>query len=313
MKRSLLFLLLLAAGLHSRAQDSLYHQTEVVLATAQDTIRGTLAIPRSGGKHVVALLIAGSGPTDRNGNNPMARNAALQLLADTLAKRGIATLRYDKRGIGASAPAMGKESDLRFEHYINDAAGWIRLLKKDKRFSKVYVIGHSEGSLIGMASAAGTQGFISIAGAGFPAGEVLKKQLASLPEKMRETSRLLVDSLQSGHTVSSAPITLYSLFRPSVQPYLISWFRYDPRVLVRTLRMPVLVLQGTNDLQVTVEDADALKAANPRARMLLIPGMNHVLRIVPSDTKENMKSYGDASRPLAPELVKAILDFLTKK
>jgi pimeloyl-ACP methyl ester carboxylesterase len=296
-----------------RAQDSAYRQVEVSLATDHDTLRGTLAIPRTRGRHPVALLIAGSGPTDRNGNNPMARNAALQLLADTLARRGIASLRYDKRGIGGSAKAMGKEADLRFEHYIHDAEGWIALLKKDRRFSNVYVIGHSEGSLIGMAAAAGTQGFISVAGAGFPAGDVLRKQLASLPEKMRETSLNLLDSLRNGLTVSSAPGTLYSLFRPSVQPYLISWFRYDPRAVIKTLQMPVLILQGTNDLQVSVEDAEALSASKPGAKLLLIPGMNHVLRIVPADTKENMKSYGDPARPLAPELVKAILDFVQRK
>ncbi|MDB5196179.1 MAG: alpha/beta fold hydrolase [Flaviaesturariibacter sp.] len=260
----------------------------------------------------VALIIAGSGPTDRNGNNPMAKNASLELLSDALSNAGIATLRYDKRGIVASAAAMKSESELRFDDYVQDAAGWVKLLKSDKRFSKVYVIGHSEGSLIGMLASKTAAGFISIAGAGFPAQEILKKQLNTLPENLKTQSFSLIDSLSAGFTVSSAPLTLYSLFRPSVQPYMISWFKYNPRQLIKSLTAPVLLLQGTNDLQVTVEDARALKEAKPEAKLVLIENMNHVLRIVEGDRNANLKTYSNASLPLAPQLSESIIQFIKK-
>lgn len=311
--KTFLFLLLSFVSISLLAADSTYRQTEIVLKTATGDIRGTLAIPNGKGKFPVALIIAGSGPTDRNGNNPAAKNAAYQLLADTLAKAGIATLRYDKRGIAASAAAMKSESSLRFNDYVQDAAEWVKLLKADKRFSKVYVIGHSEGSLIGMLASKTADGFISVAGAGFPAQDILKKQLATLPEEMKTKSYDLLDSLSAGHTVSSAPLVLYSLFRPSVQPYLISWFGYDPRQLIQSLKAPVLIIQGTNDVQVSVEDAQALKTAKPEARLVLIENMNHILRMVDGDRNANLKTYNDASLPLAPQLTESIIGFIKKK
>src|SRR6476469_1360645 len=130
--------------------DSAFNETPVVLHTATGDLFGTLMLPANFSKGPVALIIAGSGPTDRNGNNPVMKNESLRMLAQGLATHAIASLRYDKRGIAESKAAMKGEANLRFEDYIKDAQDWIDLLKKDKRFTKVVVIGHSEGSLIGM-------------------------------------------------------------------------------------------------------------------------------------------------------------------
>ena len=123
-------------------------QTETIvnLESKNGTLEGSLLLPESKTGIPVALIIAGSGPTDRDGNNPAMKNNSLKLLANALSVNGIASLRYDKRGIGKSQKAGGKEEDLRFDHYISDAKGWLSLLRTDERFKEVIVIsdGHAE-------------------------------------------------------------------------------------------------------------------------------------------------------------------------
>jgi hypothetical protein len=293
--------------------DTTYAESAIVLHTATGDIYGTLTLPATSGKTPVALLIAGSGPTDRNGNNPMMKNESLRLLAYGLAKNKIASLRFDKRAVGESKGAAKSETDLRFEDYINDAKGWIELLKKDNRFSKVAVVGHSEGSLIGMIAAAGlADGYVSIAGAGKSADKILKEQLANQPQMVKDSSFPIIDSLVMGKTVQQVNPTLFALFRPSVQPYMISWFRYDPQVEIKKLTIPILVIQGTNDIQVSVEDAKLLAKANDHARLVLIQNMNHIFKMVEGDKKANFATYSDPSLPISEELVSSITDFIIK-
>jgi pimeloyl-ACP methyl ester carboxylesterase len=262
----------------------------------------------------VVLLIAGSGPTDRDGNSAMlpGKNDSLKMLAEGLAAKGIASLRYDKRGIGESRSAMTAEQELRFETYIDDAAAWAKQLKKDPRFSKVVIVGHSEGALIGAVAArkAAAAAYVSIAGVGRPADAVLRAQLmGKLPPDLRETSDRILGALKDGNTVTEVPASLAALYRPSVQPYLISWFRYDPAEEVKKLTIPVLIVQGTTDMQVSVDDARALAAAKPDPKLEIIEGMNHVLKMVADPTKQ-VASYSDPSLPVAPRLVDAIAGFV---
>ena len=294
--------------------DTTYTETNVVLHTASGDIAGTLTIPANApAKLPVALIIAGSGPTDRNGDNPMMKNESLQKLAYGLAAKNIASLRFDKRGIGESKAAGKTEADLRFEDYINDARSWIEWLKKDKRFSKVFVAGHSEGSLIGMIAAYNTaQGYISIAGAGRSADKILKEQLAAQPAVVKDSSFPIIDSLVLGKPVANVPRMLFALFRPSVQPYMISWFHYDPQTEIKKLTIPVLILQGTNDLQVKEEDANLLAKSNTKAQVLLIKNMNHIFRIVEGDRRENLATYITPELPISDELVNAISAFVSK-
>jgi pimeloyl-ACP methyl ester carboxylesterase len=260
----------------------------------------------------VVLIIAGSGPTDRNGNNPMMKNNSLQQLAFGLADAGIASVRYDKRGIAASAKAMKSEDDLRFEDYINDIREWINLLKKDTRFTKITVCGHSEGSLLGMiASKDKADKYISIAGPGKPANETLREQLENQPEQVKEIAFPILDSLSIGVTVSNPNPMLAALFRPSVQPYLISWFKYNPQIEIAKLNFPVLILQGDQDLQVTINDAELLSKANKNAQMHIINGMNHIFKIVPGNNKnENIKSYSNPTKPISTQLLEEIISFI---
>jgi uncharacterized protein len=301
--------------LANTAGDTTFTETTFVLHTANGDITGTLTVPENAGSKIpVALIIAGSGPTDRNGNNPMMKNESLKLLAYGLAANKIASLRFDKRGLGESRAAFQGEANLRFEDYINDARSWIDTLKKDIRFSKVVVAGHSEGSLIGMIAALKkADGYISISGAGRSADKILKEQLASQPAMVKDSSYPIIDSLALGKTVQNVPKMLFALFRPSIQPYMISWFHYDPQTEIKKLTIPVLILQGTNDLQVMVEDANLLAKSNTKAQLALIKNMNHIFRIVEGDRKENLATYITPTNPISEELVSTIATFVNKK
>jgi alpha-beta hydrolase superfamily lysophospholipase len=308
-----LTLLLLACTVHAAAAQA--RQEPITLATATGKIAGTLQLPASGAKVPVALIIAGSGPTDRDGNSaalPGANNS-LKLLAQALADAGIASVRYDKRGIAASRAAGAAEADLRFDTYVDDAAAWVKQLKADARFSSVVVIGHSEGALIGMLAAqrARAAGFVSIAGVAQPAAAMLRKQLAGkLPAELAAENERILAALQRGELASNVPPALATLYRPSVQPYMISWFRYAPAEHIAALKIPVLVVQGSTDIQVDVEQAQSLKAAQPAAVLAVVPGMNHVLKTVPADAAQQLASYSDPALPLAPQLVSALVDFV---
>lgn len=286
----------------------------ISLETEDGTVHGSLNLPGAGPPVPVALIIAGSGPTTRDGNvQGMPGNNAYRLLAEALAERGIASVRYDKRGVGESAGAAGSEADLRFEHYVEDAAGWIRLLAADPRFSRVTVIGHSEGSLIGMIAAqqADADAFVSVAGVARNAADLLLDQLAAaLPAPLMAQSEEILAELEAGRTVEDVPGELFVVFRPSVQPYLISWFRYEPTEEIARLNVPILIVQGTTDVQVPVAEAEALAAAVPDAEVVIIEGMNHVLKRSSGSVAEQQPSYFDPSLPVVPELVSAVAQFM---
>lgn len=319
MLTALLVLAMSAAGPHAMAADSV-SELPITLKTPTGELAGTMAIPATPGKHPVVLIIPGSGPTDRDGNSPIAvvpgkmlRTDAYKLLAEALGREGIASVRYDKRGLGASAGAMSglDESKYTFETGIDDAAAWITMLDADPRFSKVVIAGHSEGSLIGMVAAqrAKTAGFISLEGAGRPAADVLREQLTAGGAPVAMFGSIL-DSLSAGKTVDNTPPALAMLFRSSVQPYLISWFRYDPAAEMKKLPYATLVVQGTHDIQVTMKDAELLAAA-PGAKLLTIDGMMHVLKIGPADAAAQVATvYTDPKVPLPPQLVSAIVAYV---
>ena len=286
------------------------------LKTAGGTLYGTLLVPDSPRRVPAVLLIAGSGPTDRNGNSTLlpGPNNSLKLLAEGLAARGIASLRFDKRGIAASKEAGLSEKDVRFDTFVDDAAAWAARLHEDLRFTSVTIVGHSEGALIGaLASQRGAAvSFVSIAGVSRTADVVLRGQLAGkLPPDLLEISERTLTALKSGKTVDDVPPPLAALYRPSVQPYLVSWFRYDPIVELKKLTIPVLIVQGSTDIQVAVDDARALAAAKPDARLEIIDGMNHVLKIVDADAGRQMASYSDPALPLSTRLVEVIAAFVS--
>ena len=289
-------------------------QRPITLDTGSGELFGSLLLPKSDTPVPVVLIISGSGPTDRDGNNPDGgRNDSLKRLAWVLAKHNIASVRYDKRGVAASLAATPDERNLTLDAYVSDAQAWGRKLKDDPRFGKLILLGHSEGALIASLAAPSVDAaaVISLSGSARPIDQVVRQQLSNhLPPPLMLRSNELLDSLKAGKTDDNVPPPLQAIFRPSVQPYLISLFRQDPAAAFAKLKMPALIIQGSNDIQVGVNDAKMLKAAKPDAELALIEGMNHVMRIVPKDVKQQLASYNDPQLPLAAELGSRVVDFI---
>ncbi|MGH7581444.1 MAG: alpha/beta hydrolase family protein [Gemmatimonadales bacterium] len=285
------------------------------LATAGGILHGTLLVPPGRGTVPVVLIHPGSGPTDRDGNSRLipGKNNSLRLLAEGLASRGIASLRIDKRGVGGSMAAATAESDLRVTTFVDDAVGWLDLLKHDSRFSALVAVGHSEGALILALAAARrpVDGYVSLAGIARRASDVLRRQLyGKLSGPLAVEGERILSALERGMRADSVPAALLPLFRPSVQPYLISWFRILPADAVARLDTAVLVIQGTTDLQVDTLEAALLLARRPDARYLQVTGMNHVLKLVAGQAAEQVASYGDSTLMVAPALLTGLADFV---
>ncbi len=275
---------------------------------------GTLLLPDGAGPHPTLILLPGSGPVDRDGNLPGLVNNSLRLLAEDLAERGVATLRADKRGVGASYAAAPDEALLRLETYVDDTIHWMRALNDDLAITRVGLLGHSEGALIATMAAqrAALDRLVLVAGAGSPAGPTILRQLtaAGTPPELVAAARSIIVRLLRGEAVTQVPPELTPLFRPSVQPYLTSWLLRDPAAELAAVRCPVLVVQGTADLQTQVSDARLLAASRPGARLLLVPAMNHVLKAPPEGRAANLAAYADPDLPLAAGLVEGIARFV---
>jgi uncharacterized protein len=278
-------------------------------------LRGTWLLPPGNDRVPAALILAGSGPTDRNGNQPAAHTDKLKQLAHALFAAGIASLRIDKRGVAASGPAAPAEAELRLDHYLADARSWLAFLRARDRVGGLFIIGHSEGALIAMLAAPGEQlsGLVLIAGIGAPLGTVLRRQLgAALPEPLRQKAFDIIVSLERGETVPQVPPELAALLRPSVQPFLISSLQRDPVAALAASTMPALVVQGTTDFQVSVEDARLLAASRAGVELALIDGMTHTLKIAPAGRAAQIGAYTDPDLPLAPALVSATAGFIRR-
>lgn len=294
-------------------------EKNIILTTPTGEIHGILLMPDNEEPCPLVIIIAGSGPTDMNGNTigSELQNNSLKMLAEGLAAKGVASLRYDKRGIGKSQAAIMSEEELRFEHYIDDAAAWADMLSADKRFSTIAIAGHSEGSLIGMVAAqksTAVKAYISIAGCGRPAHEVIEEQLRPQPEQVRNEAAAINRELLQGRIVEDVPNYLAALYRKSVQPYLISWFRYNPAKEIAKLKIPVLILQGDKDIQVGVKEAERLYLARMLSSFYIIEGMNHVLKHCEgNDMLSQLEAYQSPTMPIKQELIEHIARFLLNR
>lgn len=283
----------------------------VTLDTGSNILEGSLRQPE-GNDVPVVLIIAGSGPTDRNGNNSFMTNNAYKMLAEGFFENGIATLRYDKRGIGASALSAQQMLDVRFDDMVNDAKSWVGFLQTVEGVSDIHILGHSQGSLVGILTAQTekVRSVISIAGIGVNGGEIIREQLKVQPPILQEQADIILDSLEQGHDVNKVHPMLQALFRPSIQAFVRSWIKYDPQEEIGKLQQPVLIVNGTEDIQVGVDQAEKLHAALPESKMVIIEKMNHVLKDVEGDRNANLSTYYKADLPLSESLIPKIVDFI---
>ncbi len=284
-----------------------------IISAAGSKLYGTLLSGNNQQK--IAIIIAGSGPTDRDGNSTVAPPTnEYKMLAHSLDSQNIATFRYDKRGIGKSASADFQEKDIVFEDYVKDAEEIFDYLHDTLGFKDIYFIGHSEGSLIGMLASQkkNVEGYISIAGAGRPIDVILEEQMQKqpLPDSVKQQIPRIFNQLKMGKEVDNIPDVLASLFRKSIQPYLISWLKFSPQKEIKKLKCPILILQGGCDIQVKTEDAANLHEGNKKSTLDIIPFMSHTLKNAGQDCVDEQKTYIDGEMPLDNNLVKDITRFI---
>jgi hypothetical protein len=291
-------------------------EKEISISTpGGDKLYGTLLSKNNQQK--LAIIIAGSGPTDRDGNNPLGVAAnSYRMLAYALDSQNIATFRFDKRGVGKSIPDDFQQDKLVFDNYVADVESIFRYLSDTLGFKNIYVIGHSEGSLIGIlvSQKMKTKGFVSIAGAGRRIDKVIEEQLKSqmIPDSVQTKAKLEFDQLRDGKKVDEFSGPLAPVFAKGVQPYMISWLKYSPELEIKKLSCPVLILQGSCDIQVKVLDADNLHAANKNSVMDIIPTMTHTLKDAGQDCANQQETYTSPTLPINRILVKDIVNFIKK-
>ncbi|GEN46017.1 alpha/beta hydrolase [Alkalibacillus haloalkaliphilus] len=276
-------------------------------------LQGELLEPEGEEAQTVALIIPGSGPTDRNGNSPGMENDSLKMVAETLGEQNVASLRYSKRGAGENSEVTIPEEELAIEDLVEDAVKWLQKLDEKEQYDQLIIVGHSQGALIGSLAAlqVDVDGLVSLAGAGRPMSEVLLDQLeGQLTGDLLEEAEMIIESLQEGEYVEEVSSELYSLFRPTVQPFIATWFTYNPTEIASSITVPTLIAQGTHDTQVFVEDAENLAEAYPNNDLVIVDGMNHVLKDSPSPN--DMSSYADPSIPLSEDLVEEINQFIER-
>ncbi|WP_203293237.1 alpha/beta hydrolase family protein [Luteirhabdus pelagi] len=274
-------------------------------------IDGTLLLPENKTSPPLAIIIAGSGPTNRDGNQMMMKNNSLKYLAEGLVAEGVASFRYDKRIVKIMKMGTLNEKKIQFDHFIEDAVTITDYFKSDDRFGKIYLIGHSQGSLIALVAAQDrADGVISIAGAGQEIDDVIVDQLKKQAPGLADNARTSFDDLRVNGVAQNYSEGLASIFRPAIQPFLLQWMQYNPQEEIAKLNVPVMIINGTKDLQVQESEAEALRKAKPGAEYLLVENMNHILKEIKGDDIENSKSYNDPRLPVMPEVISAISTFI---
>lgn len=307
--KKLLILALLIFG-KNWAQEKSFTTQDV---DVNNLIKGTLYSPNKTTKNTdLAIIIAGSGPTDRNGNQAGLENNSLKYLAESLAQNQIAAYTFDKRIIAQMVQGTLSEKDLSFEDFITDVKEITQFFKAQKKYRKIILIGHSEGSLIGMVAAQSqADAFVSVAGAGRPIDEVLVEQIEKQAPSMSAEVKEDLEILKKGQTFELKNPAMGILFRESVQPYMISWLKYNPRTEIQKLKIPVLLINGSRDIQVPASDAQLLKTAKPDSQFKIIADMNHVFKKITSDDMmANATLSGQPEVPIMPELTQSINEFI---
>ena len=305
--KSNLFLLFVFIGFIAVSQEKNFAESDLNINIHVD---GTLLVPNNAKKPNLAILIAGSGPTNRDGNQNFVKNNSLKKLAENLSNQGIATFRYDKR-IVKQIKEGNVDENILFDDFVTDAKTVLEYFKANEEFNKIYVIGHSQGSLVGMLTAKDSaDGFVSLAGVGQTIDKVIIQQIANTAPMFTEDTKRVFKSLSEGATTNDFPPALASVFRTDVQPFIMNWMQYDPQRVIKELKIPVLIINGNKDIQIPEEEANLLKEANPGAELIIIDKMNHVLVTIEGDNLENSKSYNEPGRELSKQLVTEIASFI---
>jgi len=307
MNKQILSLICLFIGSTIFTQAQNFSATEI---TVNRYVDGTLLIPENLESPPLVILIAGSGPTDRDGNQSFMKNDMLKKLAEELTKNGLATFRYDKRVV-KQLKTRTFDKNIRFDDFVNDAKSVVSYFKPT--FSSIIIAGHSQGSLVGLLAAeAEVEGFISLAGAGKPIDQIILEQITKTAPFFKEDTKRVLEVLKNGETTTDFPPALASMFNLEIQPFMSNWMQYKPHELIENLEIPVLIINGTKDLQVSTKEAQLLKEHKIDAELIIIENMNHLLFEINGDDLVNTKSYNEMHHQIVPEVIKSIVRFIKK-
>ena len=307
MNKQILSLICLFIGSTIFTQAQNFSATEI---TVNRYVDGTLLIPENLESPPLVILIAGSGPTDRDGNQSFMKNDMLKKLAEELTKNGLATFRYDKRVV-KQLKTRTFDKNIRFDDFVNDAKSVVSYFKPT--FSSIIIAGHSQGSLVGLLAAeAEVEGFISLAGAGKPIDQIILEQITKTAPFFKEDTKRVLEVLKNGETTTDFPPALASMFNLEIQPFMSNWMQYKPHELIENLEIPVLIINGTKDLQVSTKEAQLLKERKADAELVIIENMNHLLFEINGDDLVNTKSYNELQHPIVPEVITSIVRFIKK-
>lgn len=272
-------------------------------------IEGTLLIPHGSETSPLVIFIAGSGPTDRDGNQPFMNNDMLKKMAIFLSNNGISTFRFDKR-IVKQIRTKTIDKTISFDDFVTDAKSVINFFKS--KYDTIIVAGHSQGSLVGLlALNQSVDAFVSLAGAGKPIDQILEEQISKSAPMFLEDSKRVLATLKAGETTKDYPLPLASIFNLEIQPFMSNWMQYDPAELMKNIEIPTLIINGDKDLQVGVEEAQLLHNAAQNGQLLIVENMNHLLVKIEGDDLENMKSYNINTLNIAEEVNQTILNFIS--
>ncbi len=301
-------------------------------------LAGTLTVPPGPGPFPAVVLITGSGPQDRD--ETLMGHKPFLVLADALTRRGVAVLRYDDRGTAQSTGQFKAALESDFTADAVAAVDWLRGQPKIDP-ARVGVLGHSEGGLIAP-QVAGERPQVAfvvmLAGPGVPSIEVMQAQrravlkAAGLPEAAIEAKAALGDAVDAA--VMAAPTTEAAraeahrilvaggLPGPAVDAQLgmfaSPWYRdflaHDPRPALKALRVPVLAVNGSVDVQVVAsQNLPAIRQAladNPKATVLELPGLNHLFQ---TSATGDPGEYGKLEETMSPKAVSVIVDWIAQR
>jgi esterase/lipase len=304
MKRLIIIQLLILSYILCQSKEE-----NCIIPQSFGNLEGTLLTP-SNKSETVVLIIAGSGPTDRNCNSQLVHTNSFKMLAKQLKEKGIASLRFDKRTSGELGKSL-KGQKIVFDDFINDAKLWLDFLKT-KEFKNIIVAGHSQGALIGMilAQDKAVKKYISIAGAGNSIDETLKNQYSQQPMNIVAEVNSILDKLKEGKKTNKVPPYLVQVFSPKHQDFIMSWMKYDPIEEIKKLTIPILIIQGDNDIQVKVKAAETLSKSNKRTKLKIIKGMNHILKDAPRNRMGNLATYNNPNLKLNYNFVSEVIKFI---
>lgn len=311
MKQFLFFTILLYA-VFSFSQEPMVSE-DILLRNDSIQLPGTLTYNNTLKSQPLAIFIHGSGNVDRNGNQAGANIKAnyIKQLADSLNAKGIAFYRYDKRSATKENIKFIMD-DMDFYGFVEDANLAISKFKDDNRFSSIILIGHSQGSLVAMLAAQKhVDKYISLAGVSEDMGTFIINSYKLYSEEMGQMAKEHINELKETGTIENVNPALAHLFSKPNQPFFISWMAYNPSEEIKKLDIPILIINGTKDLQVKVQEANKLHEVKPESEIVIIENMNHILKNIEND-QDNMKTYFSPDYPLSRALINTIEAFIKK-